>query len=79
MERYDAFVDDCRFAKVIPTSDGPVLLIGGVALRVFGPPIEEGFWSIEGLAQALRNPSPLVSEAASAMYQAAAQNGGTTP
>lgn len=37
------FVEECRFAKVVETEEGPALLIGGHVLRVSGPANFYGF------------------------------------
>ena len=51
------FIDDCRFAKVVYTSKGQALLIGGVVLQVEQPAWPARSMSVnfvEGVAAALR-------------------------
>lgn len=47
----DRFVEDCRFAKIVSTADGPAILIAG---EVIGIRSEAPHFHVEGITRALR-------------------------
>ena len=66
------FLDECRFAKMVITSSGPAILVGGIVLNVSAPE-SVGFDVVDGVVIALRNSvhTPLpsnVGAAANPMY-----------